>query len=105
MLQPKWHDSDRNLDKGDIVLFLKSEKELCDDYQYGQVVSTNKGTDGKVRSAEIQYQNSNEKTKRRTNRAARQLVKIYSVNDLDIIKGLGEVATYVEMKTRMLNNE
>ena len=103
MLQPKWHDSDRNLDNGDIVLFLKSEKELCDDYQYGQVVSINKGTDGKVRSAEIQYQNSNEKTKRTTNRAARQLVKIYSINDLDILKELGEVATYVDMKTRMLN--
>ena len=105
MLQPKWHDSDRNLDNGDIVLFLKSEKELCDDYQYGQVVSTNKGTDGKVRSAEIQYQNSSEETKRITNRAARQLVKIYSLNDLDIVKELGEVATYADVKKRMSNNE
>ena len=65
------------------------------------MVSTNNGTDGKMLSAEVQYQNSSEETKRITNRAARQLVKIYSVNYFDILKELGEVATYADVKMMM----
>ena len=82
-------------------MFLKSEKELCDDYQYGIVQSVKVGSDGKIRSAEIEYRNSSENVKRVTNRASRQLVKIHSSDDLDIIKELGEVATYVDMKFKI----
>ena len=101
MHHPKWYDNDRHLKKGDIVLFLKSEKELCNSYQYGIVERANSGIDGKVRSAEIRYQNSNEDINRITHRATRQLVKIHAVDDLDIIKELGEIATYMDMKYKL----
>ena len=93
MVQPKWFNNDRDLKVGDIVLFLKNEKELCNQYQYGKVISTNTSSDGKIRSAEVMYRNSNEKTDRITQRATRQLVRIHSTEDIDILHELGEVAT------------
>ena len=92
MMQPKWFNNDRDLKVGDIVLFLKNEKELCNQYQYGRVKSTNSGADGKIRSAEVLYRNNNEKTDRTTTRATRQLVRIHSNEDIDILQELGEVA-------------
>ena len=101
MNQPKWYNSDRDLKPGDIVLFLKNEKELCNDYQYGKVQSTKQSSDGKIRSAEVLYRNSNEMIDRTTNRATRQLVRIHSVDELDVIQELGEVATVYDMKYKL----
>ena len=39
MKQPKWFDSSRDIKIGDIVLFLKNEKEFSRQYQYGMVKS------------------------------------------------------------------
>ena len=101
MNQPKWYNSDRDLKPGDIVLFLKNEKELSNDYQYGKIQSTKQSSDGKIRSAEVLYRNSSEMVDRTTNRATRQLVRIHSVDDLDIIQELGEVATVYDMKYKL----
>ena len=49
MRQPKWFDSSRDITIGDIVLFLKNEKEFSRQYQYGIVKSVNKGNDGRIR--------------------------------------------------------
>ena len=101
MTQPKWYDSDRDLKVGDIVLFIKNEKELCNDYQYGKIASTKQSSDGKIRSAEVLYRNSNETNDRTTTRAARQLVRIHSVDELDIVQELGEIATLYDMKYQL----
>ena len=101
MVQPKWFNNDRDLKVGDIVLFLKNEKELCNQYQYGKVISTNTSSDGKIRSAEVMYRNSNEKTDRITQRATRQLVRIHSTEDIDILHELGEVATASDIMYKM----
>ena len=104
MVQPKWFNNDRDLKVGDIVLFLKNEKELCNQYQYGKVISTNTSSDGKIRSAEVMYRNSNEKTDRITQRATRQLVRIHSTEDIDILQELGEVATASDIMYKMEHN-
>ena len=101
MNQPKWYDSDRDLKSGDIVLFLKNDKELCSDYQYGKILSTKTSSDGKIRSAEVLYRNSNEIIDRTTTRAARQLVRIHSIDELDIVQELGEVATLYDLKYKL----
>ena len=101
MNQPKWYNSDQDLKTGDIVLFLKNEKELCNDYQYGKVKSMKVSEDGKIRSAEILYRNSNENTDRITTRATRQLVRIHAVDDIDILQELGEVATIGDMQFKL----
>ena len=66
--RPKWFKSDENIKVGDVVLFLKSEKEFSKQYQYGIIHSTNVGRDGCIRRVEVQYQNNNEKVKRYTTR-------------------------------------
>ena len=100
MDHPKWFDSDKDLEKGDIILFLKHENSLSNQYQYGMVENVHKSIDGKVRSVDVKYRNHNENVDRLTHRAARQLVVIHQVHDLDIIAELGEVATFCDMKLR-----
>ena len=101
MFQPKWYNSDHDLKPGDIVLFIKNEKELCNDYQYGKVVSTKQSSDGKIRSVEVLYRNSNEAVDRTTTRATRQLIRIHSIDELDIVQELGEVATLYDIKYKL----
>ena len=104
MLHPKWFDNDANIKIGDVVLFLKSEKELSNDYQYGMIVEVNKGRDGNIRSATVKYRNHTEKADRFTTRATRQLVVIHPSDELDLNE-LNYSALYVDMKFRMLHDQ
>ena len=94
--KPKWFVSERNISVGDIVLFTKSEKEFDRQYQYGIISSTIVGRDGLIRSVEIQYQNSNEKTKRTTKRGVRDIVVIHPVDEIGILAELHEFAESVK---------
>ena len=42
MEQPKWFHSDRDVKVGDVLLFLKAEKELARQYRYGSYGSCRK---------------------------------------------------------------
>ena len=64
MLQPKWFRSDMDLKVGDVILFLKSDKEFDKQYQYGIITDLKLSRDYKIRRIEIEYQNNTEKTKR-----------------------------------------
>ena len=68
-MQPKWLESSRDSKVGDVVLFLKSDREFDRQYQYGIIVDVKVSRDGKIRVVEIEYENFNEGVKRRTNRA------------------------------------
>ena len=57
MIQPKWFNSDRDPKKGDVILFLKSDKEFNKKYQYGIISDLKVSRDGKIRQIEIEYQN------------------------------------------------
>ena len=74
MFQPKWFNSDYDPKVGDIVLFLKSEKDFEKIYQYGMICDVKKSRDGKIRQVEVEYQNHMEKVKRGTNRAPGRLL-------------------------------
>ena len=90
--QPKWFVTERNIAVGDVVLFLKSEKEFDRQYQYGIVVKTVEGKDGVVRAVEVEYQNPNEKVKRFTTRGARDLVVVHPFDEIGISQELAELA-------------
>ena len=90
--QPKWFDSDKDVTVGDVVLFLKSEKEFEHLYQYGLVSQVYPGRDGCIRRVEVEYQNSTEKTKRTTKRGIRELVIIHHVDELGISRELYDLA-------------
>ena len=89
--RPKWHTSDKQINIGDVVLFLKSEREYDLQYQYGIVNSINRGKDGYVRKVDVEYQNHNETMKRVTQRGVRDLVIVYHIHELDIYEELNEL--------------
>ena len=66
--RPKWHKTDREMQVGDIVLFLKSDREFDEQYQYGIVSSVHKGQDGHVRKVDVEYRNASENARRTTTR-------------------------------------
>ena len=89
--RPKWHTDKGEIHVGDIVLFLKSDKEFDLQYQYGKVTVVHKGKDGRIRRALVEYQNHNEDTKRSTERGVRELVVIHPIDELDIYTQLNEL--------------
>jgi hypothetical protein len=89
--RPKWHTSSGNIQVGDVVLFLKSEKEYDLQYQYGVVLEVDDSDDGLVRKVKVEYQNFNEGVKRITQRCARELVIIHPIDQLDIYERLNEL--------------
>ena len=87
----KWHKTDQPINVGDIVLFLKSEREYDLQYQYGIVNNISKGRDGLIRKVIVQYQNHNENVKRSTERGVRELVVVSPVDELDIYESLNQL--------------
>ena len=79
MDRPKWLTSDENIRVGDVILFLKSDKEFERDYQYGMVNKVTLGKDGCIRVVEIY--NFNEGVKRYTTREVRDLIVIHPVDE------------------------
>ena len=90
MDRPKWHNSDENVKVGDVVLFLKSDKEFCKDYQYGMIKNVFPSKDGCIRKVEVEYQNSTENVKRCTSRCVRELIIVHPVDELSINEQLAE---------------
>ena len=92
MLQPKWLKSDENPKIGDVILFLKSEKEFDKQYQYGMFSDVLKMRDGRIRKLEVEYMNHNEKVRRKTTRASRDVVVIHPVSQLGLIRDLNKIS-------------
>jgi len=92
MYQPKWFESSKDIQVGDIVLFLKHDSKLSKTYQYGMVKEVELSSDGLIRKVHIKYQNYNENVERGTFRSTRELVIIHRIDEIDIIKDLGEIA-------------
>ena len=88
IFQPKWFKSDRDPKIGDVVLFLKSEKDFEKIYQYGLICDLKKSRDGKIRSIDVEYQNHTERVKRRTTRGTREVVVIHPFEELGLIREL-----------------
>ena len=86
--KPKWFVTERSISIGDVVLFLKSEREFDQQYQYGIVVATYESKDGIIRVVEVSYQNSSENVKRSTKRSVRDLVVIHQYDEIGISKEL-----------------
>ena len=90
--QPKWFTNKGNLHVGDVVLFLKNEKELESQYQYGMVSKLHLGEDGLVRSVDLEYVNHDERKKRTTTRTVRKVVVIHTVEEIGISQELFELS-------------
>ena len=87
----KWHKTDQVINIGDVVLFLKSEREYDLQYQYGIVSDLHKGRDGLIRKVAVEYKNHNETVRRTTERGVRDLVIVSPVDELDIYESLNQL--------------
>ena len=76
---------------GDVVLFLKSEKEFNTQYQHGIVSAVHESKDGQVRRVDIEYKNHKEGIRRTTQRGVRELDIIYPIHQLDIYGRLDQM--------------
>ena len=92
MEHPKWFRSDIDIHVGDVVLFLRTEKEYSRQYQYGIVQSVERGRDGKIRTVNVRYRNPSGKKNRETRRAARELVIIHHADELSIFEEQAEAS-------------
>ena len=95
---PKWFQSDTELSVGDIVLFLKNDSEISSTYQYGMIDSVVRSKDNVVRTVNVRYRNHTENVDRITKRAVRGLVLIHHIDDIDVAKELGVIATIADAK-------
>ena len=92
MERSKWHKTNREMKVGDIVLFLKSDKEFDEQYQYGIISKTLPDpVDGHVRKVDVTYKNHSEGTRRVTSRDAKDLVIVYPIDELDIYEQLDQM--------------
>ena len=91
MPQPKWFHSSADIHVGDVILFLKSDKEFEKLYQYGIIQSLKHSKDGLVRAVVIEYQNNNENVKRLTTRGVREIVVIHPVDELGLVRELNNL--------------
>ena len=96
MIHPKWFRSDIDPQIGDVILFLKSDKEFEKLYQYGIIADVKRSRDGKIRQVDIEYQNHSEGVKRRTTRGTREIVVIHHHEELGLIRELNVLATQLE---------
>ena len=95
MNQQKWHKTDQ-INKGDIVLFLKQNSSLSKSYQYGMIEDIATSDDDIVRKVTVKYKNHNESVFRYTQRAVRSLVMIKPATEEDISTELGKMACIAE---------
>ena len=95
MDQTKWYKSDE-INKGDIVLFLKQESPLSKTYQYGMIDDVEVSKDDLIRKVTVKYRNHNEQTTRYTRRSVRSLVMIKPVDEEDIATELGRMACFAD---------
>ena len=111
LLRPKWYKDDgNNLEKGDLVLFLKRESPLESDWKMGMVASVQRGYAGRISLVEISYSNASEIIlplestqdqshidikKRITRRDVRTICKLYSLRDPGINKDIEEMSKWL----------
>ena len=94
--QPKWFKTDKHLKAGDLVYFEKDSGKATSVWIMGRVDQVITGQDGLVREATVAYRNFGENFNRLTNRAARSLVRIFSIDEGCIQEDLSELQKRID---------
>ena len=81
--------------------FQKLDSVISLSYQYGMIESFELGKDGIIRKAKVKYRNHNENADRETFRSVRQLVIIHLVDELNLMRELGQVANIADLKLNL----
>ena len=105
MLRPKWFRSEKDLVVGDLVYFMKRDSNLAGKWTIRMVDAVSKGVDGVIREVIVKYCNASEQDlgragqsstlPRYTERSVRKLVKIFSLEDVNLGEDLAELSKRV----------
>ena len=98
--QPKWFKLEKDLNEGDIVYFKKDDSVLGSSWTVGKVDQRVVGRDGHIRRVIIKYHKVNENDPSHaslqfTDRSVRSLVKLWSVDEVDLFDDLAELQKIV----------
>ena len=91
MFRPKWFKTDKELSEGDLVYFPRTESSIDSRWIMGIVESLTRGRDELIRVVNIRYRNASENQDRFTERSVRKVVKLWSVEDMDLADDLAEL--------------
>ena len=103
MFQPKWYDSSKDLEEGDLVYFQKKEGKLDTPWTIGmveQVVRSER--DQTIRKIVVKYRNPGENFPRLTDRSIRTLVKLFNVDEFQVQDDLTELQKKID---KIRNND
>ena len=96
MEQKKEFKSDRDLKVDDMVYYQKKESDLASPWVIGKVDQVVRGRDGIIRKVIVKYTNYKEDFARVTERSARRLIRIWSVDDPDLHSDLLKVQERID---------
>ena len=99
----KWFSTDHGIKICDVVLFLKQDGVLSNNYQYGMVNEIVPRKDGVIRKVIVRYRNHQEKVDRYTTRSVRDRVLIHPIDQLNLIEELGKVALITNKEYEAMN--
>ena len=96
MCQKDGFRTDRDLQVNDLVYYQKKDGGLGSAWVMGSVDQVVRGRDGVIRKVVVRYQNSKEEFTRVTERSARTLIKLWSIDDPDLQSDLAKVQARIE---------
>ena len=94
--QPKWFKVERDLKEGDLIYFQKTESALDSAWTVGQVDQVIASRDGLIRRIIIKYFNPKEDFPRFSDRSARKVVKLWSMDEACLFDDLSELQRRVD---------
>ena len=104
----KWKQTGYQPKPGDIVIFLKEEKDVelgQPVWRTGRIASVEVGRDNIVRTVIIEYVHGNETTFRTTRRAVRRIAVLHAEDDLELYDELNEASKAANLAFYMLNSK
>ena len=101
MDQPKQIHNKRDVNEGDIILFLKNDGALKSTYQFRKIKEIERSHNNRIWKVTITYRNQNESINRETRRGVRHIVMIHLVDETDIVTELGEIATTADISYKI----
>ena len=97
MFRPKWYNSDKDLEEGDLVYFQKSESKLDQAWTIGRVEQVVRSErDDLIRKVVVRYQNSGEEHPQFTDRHVRKLIKLFNVDEHQVQEDLTELQKKID---------
>ena len=103
----KWRSGSGIFQVGDIVIFLKANKDQTFGtpvWKMGRIKEVEVSKDGVIRTVVIEYKNSTESIFRTTRRSARKVAVLHREGDLELVEELNEASRRAQIQFLLRSN-